>query len=353
MATNVVSVGVYAANIPVAVGISSDRGLCTIGGFQRLSFAEVNGVLHSVPCRDNAPGNTFTANAPAVGWHELHHAAYGEADEYCCDGGYYDGVNLYNSAASCTAKASSPGTCAQIIKPDGSGLGWWRGDTLTNDVMVANGPEDLDDVRAGIESTTSAGATNADTTSPVPARPQPARCAARPHPGRSGRRSALGAAGADETNPPAPADPLDARHVTLELAVTDDPPAPIGQEVGVASGHPADGQAIRLRLVDHKGATLAEVGLNDPLERHIYAWPYQLVNTEQPRPVAHETDYLTSATTTVAVPLLPHLAAIEISRLDYTGRTRHHEVVDVIDQLSRACAQDAHLDCRVWSDSRP
>ena len=149
VATNVVSVGVYAANIPVAVGISSDRGLCTIGGFQRLSFAEVNGVLHSVPCRDNAPGNTFTANAPAVGWHELHHAAYGEADEYCCDGGYYDGVNLYNSAASCTAKASSPGTCAQIIKPDGSGLGWWRGDTLTNDVMVANGPEDLDDVRAG------------------------------------------------------------------------------------------------------------------------------------------------------------------------------------------------------------
>ena len=166
---------------------------------------------------------------------------------------------------------------------------------------------------------------------------------------------ALGAAGADEANPPAPADPFDARHVALELAVTEDTASAksVGLGVGVASGHPADGQAIRLRLVDRKGASLAEVGLNDPLERHIYVWPYQLANPEQPQPVAHETDYLTSATTTVAVPLLPHLAAIEISRLDNTGRTRHHEVVDVIDQLSRACAQDAHPDCRVWSDSRP
>jgi len=85
--------------------------------------------------------------------HELHHAAFDESDEYCCDGGYKDGVNLYNSLKSCQDKGSDWMSCAMIDLRDKMGMvidsrPWWRSDTGTADVMYNNRIENPDDLRA-------------------------------------------------------------------------------------------------------------------------------------------------------------------------------------------------------------
>ncbi|WP_203784531.1 hypothetical protein, partial [Asanoa ferruginea] len=73
-------------------------------------------------------------------------------DEYCCDGGYGDGVNLYDSLNSCQRRSSNASTCAQLSETVGgvvTVMPWWRSDTKTNDVMLgSNEEEDLDDLRA-------------------------------------------------------------------------------------------------------------------------------------------------------------------------------------------------------------
>lgn len=91
-------------------------------------FAEAGIVIHRVACRDNAPGKTSSANAPTTAWHELHHALFGLADEYCCDGGYFSsGRNLFDSLATCTADPASAGGCAQLTNGTAT-VNWWRFD---------------------------------------------------------------------------------------------------------------------------------------------------------------------------------------------------------------------------------
>jgi hypothetical protein len=114
-----------------------------------VSFAEANGILHTVNCRDNASGNVFTADSPRVGWHEFHHDAYHEGDEYCCDGGYWygAGINTYGSQADCQRNGSDASTCQEIADSTGR-TGWWRSDGPAADVMTDNTIERADDLRA-------------------------------------------------------------------------------------------------------------------------------------------------------------------------------------------------------------
>jgi hypothetical protein len=160
-------VSVHASNTPVTVyhtpGTTpgSKADLCEWGGFSQVSFGEVHGVLHTTDCRDNAWGKVFVAKTPLIGWHEFHHSAYAEEDEYCCDGGYGDGVNLYESLDSCRIKSSNAATCKQISKFESGTLTvstWWRSDTKTNDVMLSREEEDLDDLRAAGKTYTRCGA---------------------------------------------------------------------------------------------------------------------------------------------------------------------------------------------------
>ncbi|WBC16467.1 hypothetical protein O7600_06405 [Micromonospora sp. WMMA1998] len=143
-------VGIWVQNVPVEVTVSPDGdALCRRGPFSPVSFAETNGVLHTVNCRDNASGTVFSADSPTVGWHELHHSAYHEGDEYCCDGGYSygDGRNTYPSLSACQRGGSDARTCNEIT--DGvSPTGWWRSDGPMADVMIDNSVERADDIRA-------------------------------------------------------------------------------------------------------------------------------------------------------------------------------------------------------------
>ena len=149
------NVGIWAVKEGVAVGYGSG-GDCNVGGPGYLSFADSVGILHNVWCRDGANGRAFTSRFTRTGviWHELHHAAYDESDEYCCDGGYEDGVNVYSDISSCTAKSSNAFTCQQIEEKDANGMvtnwiNWWRSDPAKFDVMGdTNDFENADDRRA-------------------------------------------------------------------------------------------------------------------------------------------------------------------------------------------------------------
>ncbi|GIF72447.1 hypothetical protein Asi02nite_19650 [Asanoa siamensis] len=144
-------VGIWVQNVPVQVTVSPDSvAVCDWpSSFGPVSFAEANGILHTVNCRDNAWGNTFTAKDPRIGWHEFHHDAYHLGDEYCCDGGnsFGDGINTYRSLQDCQRQGSDPSTCNEIADSTGS-TGWWRSDAPMSDVMIDNTVERPDDLRA-------------------------------------------------------------------------------------------------------------------------------------------------------------------------------------------------------------
>lgn len=128
---------------------TSANNLCRFGPTAFVSFANSNGVLHKVNCRDNAPGNSYSSVPDwRITWHELHHAAYGLADEYCCDGGYFEAnpyPNVMRNLASCAMNGSTPSACAPI-DPGNTG-GWHRSDGAAPDVMsndmTIEKPDDL------------------------------------------------------------------------------------------------------------------------------------------------------------------------------------------------------------------
>jgi hypothetical protein len=91
--------------------------------------------------------------------HELGHAAYGLADEYCnaraganpnssCDGGYWQATvnpNVFDNSADCeTARASDPDgalkECQEFVSqnPKTSGQSFYTFDPPANDLMVDN-----------------------------------------------------------------------------------------------------------------------------------------------------------------------------------------------------------------------
>jgi hypothetical protein len=125
------------------------NNLCRFGPTDFVSFANSNGVLHKVNCRDNAPGNSYSSKPNwSITWHELHHAAYGLADEYCCDGGYFEAnpyPNVMRDLGSCAMNGSTPSACAPI-NPANPG-GWHRSDGPAPDVMIDNTIEKADDLR--------------------------------------------------------------------------------------------------------------------------------------------------------------------------------------------------------------
>jgi hypothetical protein len=147
---------------PTVIDVSPDvNAECWWAATGAPSFAETVGVLHRVPCRDNAPHHEFstsTVRTDPVGWHELHHSLYDELDEYCCDGGYRGGVflgnglNVYGDEGSCRANTEAdPDDCREIAETvDGvtTRTGAWKADPDARDVMSTNHVEHPDDLKA-------------------------------------------------------------------------------------------------------------------------------------------------------------------------------------------------------------
>ena len=111
-----------------------------------------NGVIvHKTPLRDCAyvgPENgammSVTAGDLPTLLHESGHGVFGVADEYCCDGGYFEssGIppqpNVFSSLDHCQTNATSHGwpmtDCTQFCSFGGQCIPWWRSDD-GNDLM--------------------------------------------------------------------------------------------------------------------------------------------------------------------------------------------------------------------------
>lgn len=108
-----------AFNFYVHGGTGDYEGVCdhwTLpSGFSRdCPFADNTAIIHLDDERDCAHGSTFSSeyNGNRTVVHESGHAVFGLADEYCCDGGYWqDGSvpNIFSSLANCQGRADSTG----------------------------------------------------------------------------------------------------------------------------------------------------------------------------------------------------------------------------------------------------
>jgi hypothetical protein len=125
-------------------------------------WADAKGILHKVDCRDNADpfDHAFSAKLHSEDaiFHELHHALFGLADEYCgpCDGGYSAAgpfPNVYDDLNACSAVPGREiGGCSSIVEVDintgqPTGKVFYRLDTSWDDVMDRNGRQRFGDMR--------------------------------------------------------------------------------------------------------------------------------------------------------------------------------------------------------------
>jgi hypothetical protein len=109
------------------------------------AIVDSGGIVHTANLRDCGgigDGSLFSvvAGANATAIHETGHSVFSMADEYCCDGGYWEigpEANTFSSQASCQNNATSHGwptaDCVQI-----GTTGWWRSDGA-GDLMAGGG----------------------------------------------------------------------------------------------------------------------------------------------------------------------------------------------------------------------
>jgi len=80
------------------------------------AFADATAIVFKSGKRACASGVfSLPANDPKTAVHETGHSIFGMADEYCCDGGYWQPdapyPNVFDSKAGCQAGSASPSTC--------------------------------------------------------------------------------------------------------------------------------------------------------------------------------------------------------------------------------------------------
>jgi hypothetical protein len=112
------------------------------------AFAEAGSIVHSDSLRDCARFSIRIFSGEVGGdarvfLHETGHQPFGLADEYCCDGGYFQTdifPNLYDSLGECQADAANVlgefGTCRNFTDEDSDV--WYTSDPANDDLMVDN-----------------------------------------------------------------------------------------------------------------------------------------------------------------------------------------------------------------------
>lgn len=120
--------------------------------WDQYSFADTGWILHNDAHRDCAEiamrlFSSLNSN-PVVAVHETGHSPFGLADEYCCDGGYFQSEelpNVFSSLAACIAEAPLVGAVASDCRViTGS---WYTLDPASNDIMVDNATFNTLDIR--------------------------------------------------------------------------------------------------------------------------------------------------------------------------------------------------------------
>lgn len=107
------------------------------------TIVDAGAIVHVNALRDcggRPPGGIFSIGVGAnqTLLHETGHAVFDLADEYCCDGGYWQASphgNMFPTQAACQASATSHGwpttDCNQLSTPNcggGTSSTWWRSD---------------------------------------------------------------------------------------------------------------------------------------------------------------------------------------------------------------------------------
>lgn len=124
------------------------------------TFADVGAIVHTDMFRDCAPGGmrVFSSEPSELRTfiHETGHVPFGLADEYCCDGGYFQAdpfPNLYDELGDCREDARSLDRFADACREfEGESFwfftkDWSVSDPPANDLMVDNGMPQAADVR--------------------------------------------------------------------------------------------------------------------------------------------------------------------------------------------------------------
>ena len=120
-----------------------------------LAFADAGGVIHTRDIGDCAKFSlrmfSATAGEQPITLHESGHQPFGLADEYCCDGGYFEQPtlpNVYKSLANCETDAPNVNRSNRLCRRVAKGakvVDWWTSDPAFNDLMLDNKtPNELD-----------------------------------------------------------------------------------------------------------------------------------------------------------------------------------------------------------------
>jgi hypothetical protein len=100
------------------------------------SIADAGWIMHRDPFRDCAELDLRLFSSehiePATSVHEMGHVPFGLADEYCCDGGYFEAPNLTEDYDACDDDAQAAGLYGACRFVDGP---WFTSDPKDADVM--------------------------------------------------------------------------------------------------------------------------------------------------------------------------------------------------------------------------
>lgn len=121
------------------------------------SWRDSGAILHTDSLRDCAGNGVFSVEPTslAVVLHETGHSPFGMADEYCCDGGYFEdppNPNMFDTLAECQMDAPSlsrpASDCRSVTdaRPTPAEV-WQLSEPSTNDLMNDNGLPQAADIR--------------------------------------------------------------------------------------------------------------------------------------------------------------------------------------------------------------
>lgn len=119
------------------------------------AFADAGVIIHQDDFRDFAKGGFFTSTRgfSGVARHEVGHRPFGLADEYCCDGGYYEQSvfpNVYETLEACEDDAPNLGrntaACRSWVS-DYSDLTYYTSEPASDDLMKDNKTPQAADIR--------------------------------------------------------------------------------------------------------------------------------------------------------------------------------------------------------------
>lgn len=146
--------------IAAELGDAEDAGSGCDHEAPNVSFADSGALLHQDNFRDCAPGGQrlFSSEPVSLGTvlHETGHRPFGLADEYCCDGGYFQtdaNPNLYEEPEDCSSDAPALGRTGADCREFEETIDWWFdpdwsvSEPSSNDLMNDRGAPQAADLR--------------------------------------------------------------------------------------------------------------------------------------------------------------------------------------------------------------